>query len=96
MQNKQLNSDQQIISIFKENKIQGRIVSIKHLYDLQEIISNLKSQDLFDFKFFQEYLSGFIYEPPREFSQAKSIIITGYPQKPTRIYFTFKNNGSSL
>jgi epoxyqueuosine reductase len=67
-----------------------RVISTRHLPELQREIENRQDLSQFDEEFAQKYLPGFRFAPPEELRNAKSIIIVAMPRPPTRAIFTWK------
>ena len=85
---------EQFYSILEERGFRGRIVSIRHLDDLQDEIESRHSQGLFDEAFYQEALSFFSFRPPEDLPLAASMIVVAVPRPQTRVSFTW--NGKTL
>lgn len=73
---------------------QGRLVAIRRLSDLQERLEQSYRLGLLDEEFYQERLTGFVFNPPDHLLSAQSLVIVAYPHPPTRITFTW--NGKPL
>jgi epoxyqueuosine reductase len=85
---------EKIFAKLEENGYKGRIVSIRHLQDLQFDLVNRHRQKLFDEEFYQERLTWFKFSPPETLPEAKSIFIVADPQP--QYWFTFNWNGKSI
>jgi epoxyqueuosine reductase len=79
-------------SFLEERGFKGRIVSIRHLHDLQNEIENHHRQGIFDEEFFQEALSFFSFHPPDNLPSAASIIVVAVPRPQTKLIFTRDGN----
>jgi epoxyqueuosine reductase len=73
---------------------QGHLVAIRRLSDLQERLEQSYRLGLLDEEFYQERLTGFVFNPPDHLPCAQSILILAYPHPQTRIMFTW--NGKPL
>ncbi len=85
---------EQFYSVLGERGFKGRIVSIRHLHDLQNEIENHHAQGLFDEAFYQERLSFFSFQPPEDLPLAASLIVVAVPRPQTKVSFTW--NGKTL
>lgn len=74
--------------------IKAEVVSTLHLDDLHNHIEGFYKEGLFDEDFYKEYLAGFIFIPPTEMPEAKSLIIASAPDPQIRIVFEW--NGEQL
>jgi epoxyqueuosine reductase len=74
---------------FEERGLKGRVVSSRHLQDLQNEIESHHTQGLFDEEFYQEGLSFFSFLPPDDFPSAESLIVVAVPRPQTKISFTW-------
>jgi epoxyqueuosine reductase len=72
----------------------GKIVSIKHLHDLQMEIEGHHRTGLFCEEFYQERLTWFDFKVPTGLPEAKSFIIVATPQPQVQVSFVL--NGKSL
>jgi epoxyqueuosine reductase len=70
------------------------MVSIWRLRDLQEAIEGLRRRDLLDEEIDRAYLRPFVFEPPEELPEARSLIAVAYPDPPVR--FTFHWRGEPV
>ncbi len=73
---------------FHKRGMQGRIVPIRRLYDLQKEINELRHQGLIDQELYQEGLSFFTFQPPEDFQSAASLMVVAVPRPRTKISFT--------
>ena len=64
------------------------IVSLQRLDDIRSDFEQLHAQGSFDEVFFNERLDHYIFEPPEDMPDAKSIIIIAVRQARIRVYFT--------
>jgi epoxyqueuosine reductase len=87
---------QQIDCELEKHSWKGRIVKIERLGDLKEGIESLHQQGLFDRDFYQEWLTGFDFEPPSSDLQARSIIVVAVPQPQIRVTFADHGGMKSL
>lgn len=83
----------EVMSQLKEQNFDGRIVSIKHLRDLQNAIEAYHKQGLFDDEFYKVWITEFVFSPPENMPTPGSLIIVAVPQPQYRI--TFEWNGKS-
>lgn len=69
---------------------QGRIISIKHLQDLQDEIRRLHKQGLLDEEFYQERLTQFNFGIPNTLPGTKSLIVIAIPRPQSQAIFNWK------
>jgi epoxyqueuosine reductase len=69
---------------------QARLISIRHLQDLQEAIEGVCRQGLLDEKFYQERLAGFVFRPPEDMPEARSLIIVAFKDPQVRFSFSWE------
>ena len=67
----------------------SRVVSIKHVPELRENIENSHNDGAFDEAFYQRYLNKFIYGPPADLPDARSLIVMASSQPQVRIIFNY-------
>jgi epoxyqueuosine reductase len=79
-----------------EKGYQGRIVSIQHLAELREEISERSSKGLFDEEFYRSRLDFFDFKIPETMPEAKSIIVVAVPRPQAQATFTFKGKRKTL
>lgn len=80
---------EQLFSQLAERGLQGRLVSIDHLGDLEAAIEGPRSQGLLDAELVQTYLAEFDYHPPKALPEATSILVVAMPQPQVRVTFTW-------
>ena len=80
----------------REAGLHLKIVSFTHLPQLQKEIQNLCTNSLLDKQFFQERLTHFDFETPKELSNPRSIIVAALPRPQTRATFNWKGQKCSL
>jgi epoxyqueuosine reductase len=85
-----------LYSWFEEHGFKGRVVSIRHLHDLQDKIESRHSQGLFDEEFYREGVSFFSFRPPDELPAAKSLIVVAVSRPQTKVSFTWNGNTLTL
>lgn len=73
-----------------EENCKFRIVSTRHLPELQREIEGRRDKGEFDKQFSSEYLFRFKFTPPEELANARSLIIVAMPRPPTHATFTWK------
>ncbi|OGO36480.1 MAG: hypothetical protein A2W35_13040 [Chloroflexi bacterium RBG_16_57_11] len=83
-----------LLSTLEKAGCQGCLVAIRHLSDLQERLEQSYRLSLLDEEFYQERLTGFVFNPPDHLLSAQSLMIVAYPHPQTRI--TFTRNGKPL
>jgi epoxyqueuosine reductase len=83
-----------LFSTLEKAGCQGRLVAIRRLSDLQERLEQSYRLRLLDKEFYQERLTGFVFNPPDHLQSPKSILIVAYPHPQKRIAFTW--NGKPL
>jgi epoxyqueuosine reductase len=74
----------------------GRIVSVRHLQDLQEEIEGHRGRGLFDEEFYQEYLSWFEFKVPESLPGARSLIIIAAPSPQNQAIFKWNGESRAL
>jgi epoxyqueuosine reductase len=74
-------------SQFRKLHAKFRTVSIIHLKELQEEISEWKRNGLITEKFYNQNYGEFTFQPPTTLRNARSIIVIGIPQKITPVFF---------
>ncbi len=67
---------------------EASIVSVGHLGDLEREIENRHSTGSFEEKFYQERLNRFVFQPPDNLLDARSVIIVAVPQPQIGVIFT--------
>ena len=87
------NTIQRLFFHLAERGLQGRIVPIQHVADLQEGITGRREQGLFDPDFYQERLTWFDFNRPAGLPGAASLIVVAVPRPQTRVSFSW--NGAS-
>lgn len=84
---------------YKNLEIQGykgKIVSAKHIPELQKSVTQYHKQKLLDPEFYDEYKSYFEFEPEVEFSEINSLFIISTPVPPFESIFHWNNKKISL
>ena len=74
----------------------GRVVSIRHLPELEEDISGRNTQGQFDDAFYRERLSFFNFRLPDDLPSAKSMIVVAVPRPQTRLKFSWRGKTLTL
>lgn len=74
-----------LLSSLKEYGYNSRVVKIYHMHELKDSIDKNYSKGLFNEEFYQERLTGFVFKPSINLSQARSIIIVAAFQPQFRI-----------
>ena len=69
----------------------GKIVSAKHIPELQRAIKKLYEQKLLDPDFYEEYKDYFDFQPEAEFGEIKSLFIISVPQPQYKVIFHWNN-----
>lgn len=83
-----------LIHQLEERGYQGRIVSIRRLHDLQEAFEGSYRQGLLDEEFYQERLTGFVFRPPDDMPEARSLIVVAF--RDPQVRFTFSWGGEHI
>lgn len=78
---------QEVDSKLQERGYKSRIVSIKHVRDLQEGIEGNLTCGLLNEEFYRERLSDFSFRPPDVLPGAESLIVVAVPQPQIRAVF---------
>ncbi len=84
------------LSFLEQLGYRGRIVSTRHLPELQEEIQGRFKKGLFDEEFYRMRLSFFDFKIPETLPNAKSIIVVAVPRPQAQTTFTFKGKKRSL
>jgi epoxyqueuosine reductase len=79
-----------------EENCKFRVVSTRHLADLQREIETRRDQNQFDKEFSQTYLGRFTFAPPDEFKSAQSIVVVAMPRPPTKATFNWRGKKQSF
>jgi epoxyqueuosine reductase len=79
----------QLYPQLEQRGLQGRVVPIQHVEDLQREVVGRHDQGLFDDEFYHERLSFFSFEPPNELPAPASLIVVAVPRPQTRVSFTW-------
>ncbi len=66
-----------------------RVVSVRHLTDLQSEIECRIEKNQFDEEFQQTYMYRFSFSPPAELENAKSVIVVAMPRPATKAVFNW-------
>jgi epoxyqueuosine reductase len=82
--------DAHLLSALEKDGYQWRIVSINHLDELREEIEGPHKQGLYDEGFYQERIALIVFKPPKDFQDARSLIVVTSPQPQFRVVFTWK------
>jgi epoxyqueuosine reductase len=80
----------------EECGLQGRVVPVRHLQDLQRHLEGQHSQGLFDDEFYRERLTFFSFRPPDELPAATSLMVVSVPRPQTRVSFTWQGRTMAL
>jgi epoxyqueuosine reductase len=78
-----------LIRALGENGYRARVVKIERLDELRAEIEGRYAEGALDDGFYRNRLSGFVYAPPEDLPQAKSIIVVAAAQPHIRFVFTF-------
>jgi epoxyqueuosine reductase len=70
-------------------KCEFKVVSTRHLVDLQRKIESLRDQGRLDSEFAQQYMFRFKFTPPEELKNAESIIVVAMSRPPTKAIFNW-------
>jgi epoxyqueuosine reductase len=87
---------QQLLTELTGRGFQGRVVSIRHLAELQEEIDTHRCDGQLDAEFDRLRLSFFRYSPPETLREAQSLIIVAVPRPQTMATFTWQGQRLSL
>jgi len=80
----------EILSPLNKRGYEWRIVSMDHLEELHEEIEGPHRLGLYDEEFYKERIVPFVFKPPIELKDARSLIIVTSPQPQFRVVFTWK------
>jgi len=84
----------EIVQQLQLHGFQGRIVSVRHLGDLQEELETHHRLGHFDEEFYRERLTWFRFSPPEELPGAQSLIVAALPRPQTQA--VFRQNGKRV
>jgi epoxyqueuosine reductase len=85
---------EELLTQLRNQGYQARVVSIRHLGDLQEAFEGPLRQGLIDPELYQAYLADTSFSPPSSLPEARSMIVVAVPQPQTRI--TFARDGEPV
>lgn len=84
----------EIIRNLEKQSYKASVLSVDRLADLREDIEAGRRNGLYDEDLYREYLSGFVFGPPVELRDARSIVVIATPQ--THVSFTFCRDGGDV
>ena len=84
------NMTNSVYETLKKNGFKGKIVSIKHVDELQRGIETYNQKGYLDEKLYDNYLSNFDFTLTDSFPEARSIIIVTIPQPQVRVSFRWQ------
>ncbi|MFX1598831.1 MAG: 4Fe-4S double cluster binding domain-containing protein [Promethearchaeota archaeon] len=87
---------QEIYTRLKENGYQGRIVSARHIGELQTDVERPHQEGLFDQEVYQDYHSYFEFDPSGILPEINSLIVVAVPQPQTRVSFDWNKKAISM
>jgi epoxyqueuosine reductase len=90
------NSIERLYNQMENLGLKARVVSIRHLPELQEELVDRNARGQFDREFYQERLTYFDFIPPAELRAARSLIMVAVPSPQTRVGFTWHGKKLSL
>ena len=95
-----ITNEKKIIQKFYKNLelkgYKGKIVSAKHIPDLQQAVPKYHKQKLLDPEFYEDYKPYFEFEPDVDFSEIKSLFIISTPVPQFEAIFHWNNKKISL
>ena len=74
----------------KERGLQGRVVPVQHLVDLQADVEGRHGRGEFADEFYGERLSFFSFQRPEALPGATSLVVVSVPRPQTRVSFTWQ------
>ncbi len=74
----------------EQSGYRGRVVSIARRRDLRDEIESRRREGLFDETVYQTYFAHFVYDPPEELPEARSLIVVASPQPQIRFTFEWR------
>jgi epoxyqueuosine reductase len=80
----------------EEAGYRGRIVSIRHLAELQEEMEKRYSQGSFDEEFYRSRLAFFKFKAPETLREARSIIVVAVPRPQAQVTFNFRGEKKAI
>jgi epoxyqueuosine reductase len=78
----------ELYAYLEERGLQGRVVPIHHLQDLQQDVEGRHGRGEFEAEFYQERLTFFRWQHPDELPAATSLVVASVPRPQTRVSFT--------
>jgi epoxyqueuosine reductase len=78
-----------LIHQLEERGYRGRVVSVQRFHDLQRGIETPHREGLLDAAFYQERLTEFVFKPPENLPEARSLIVVAAGQPQIRFTFTW-------
>jgi len=88
--------EQEVLLCLKEKGYVSRIVSTEHINDLKSEIESRYNKRLFNEGFYKERLTGFLFQPPDNLANAKSLIVVAAPQPQFKVIFNWNKTLNSL
>lgn len=85
-----------LVSELAERGYPARIVSTRHLRELEDEINAARSDGRLDPHFYQERLTWFRFHPPETLPQAESLVIVAVPRPQMEAMFTWRGKVISL
>lgn len=67
----------------------ARVVSVEHVSELRKNIEDSHRDGAFDEAFYQRYLNKFIYSPPADLPETRSLIVVASRQPQVRMIFNY-------
>ena len=68
----------------------GRIVSVRHIVEIEEMMAELVAKRQIDSTFYSERLTGFRFDSFRKLKAVKSVIVTAAAQPMVRVRFSYQ------
>ena len=90
------NCAEELLLQLEESGYRGRIVSINHIHELKEEITERLSHGLFDEEFYRLRLTFFDFNIPETLPHARSIIVVAVPRPQAQATFTFEGKRRDL
>ena len=83
-------------SELKQKGMEGRVVPIQHLHDLQNWVEAEYKKGDFAEEFYHERLQFYRFKPPEDFLTAKSIMVVAVPRPQTPVRFSLAEKSITL
>jgi epoxyqueuosine reductase len=90
------NMIEKLYAMVEDQGLKARVVSIRHLPELQQELLERNSTGQFDQEFYRERLTFFDFTQPVDLPAARSLILVAIPSPQTRVGFTWHGKKQAL